>query len=992
MAHMYPYGPELENQAPTTTTTPTPQFSSGDTQEALRFATLLRPYLTQAVKKDKQVLSNVLDTVMTCAAATFPTGSHAAHWFAQVSGRGIGIQDPAMPNGVSVYTSMYCLELALRIHHSLTPATVPADAADYRQEILNVLELLGSKDLERQPAALGDIIFDALHRYYQATPAAVPQGQQPLDIAEQTDLISASFSNRAARRRFLPDIPALAEIRQGLEQHITATILAIPNEYYDTRSFFSAERRTARLNRPEPLTPIEFLESMFRAEFCKVTDIEQQQLRECRPKKGQSYEQWEARFVSLVAICESRPPFQREELCTHYMNMASSFGDELRRHLLAAYATLPRDTRAVNDLYPLAQNFLKDNRQLQRHAAVHHLSTSLASSRLSSPARGRTPHPSSSGSNAQRNRYVTFQANPTQAYNHSSGFVDPDSFSYYASESHSIHTANTAHDGWCELCNKRHATGICWVDQPHLAPADWRPPANELFQHYARRCCEHGLRVQWPAAHSSPPRRASTPTTQQPVTPGGRPILNRAVSPSPRQRQPSPAPTKPSPSYNRVPPPAERPAARYTEAAWPIPDSGFGAMVSDPFDSCSPTSFTFGAHVTTRSQSAVAVSPRSRQQAAPPEPFRHLPPPPVNPSPVNRTAAIRRQPPPVPFAPTPVPASTPSDQLLLPARRQGLAISASVRPVSTVRLADPAAVELPLSQLVKCLGPAGLRLLDFLRLDCPLVVSGVSSEPLAVPLHQVSARIPLADAGALAQAAEQAAPLPAQAAATEHVPGSPSSDSSAVTDITGADSAGDINPMTPTLEPTVRTYDVPSVTYLKGGVPALGITILLGDDAIANPATMIDSGANVNLITTRLADHYGIAYTTSHTINMRTASDRPNPTSGKVTSDIAFTLAAGTPFAVTLRLPVHVVPAAEQQGWDLLLGTGFLGAIGASLDFAASLLHYRPQLPNTPSSVPASHPSLTIHSIPLTTTTASPCPEYLADLQAPSGVSPTVSV
>lgn len=136
MAHLYPFGGSDASTASHhgSGSMPPPQFGSGDTQAALRFATSLRHFLAQSMKKEK-LLGSQLEPVLSAAAPTFPTGTAAARWFADVSGRGTGIEDPTRPRGTAIFSIMYLAELGLRMHHALTPIVTPEQVSRYCSEL-----------------------------------------------------------------------------------------------------------------------------------------------------------------------------------------------------------------------------------------------------------------------------------------------------------------------------------------------------------------------------------------------------------------------------------------------------------------------------------------------------------------------------------------------------------------------------------------------------------------------------------------------------------------------------------------------------------------------------------------------------------------------------------------------------------------------------------------------------------------------------------------
>lgn len=194
---------------------------------------------------------------------------------------------------------------------------------------------------------------------------------------------------------------------------------------------------------------------------------------------------------------------------------------------------------------------------------------------------------------------------------------------------------------------------------------------------------------------------------------------------------------------------------------------------------------------------------------------------------------------------------------------------------------------------------------------------------------------------------------------------------------------------TPVLS-TIRKYLPPTTACLEAECPTAGVSILLHGRIVACPRTMLDSGANVNLMVLDLATLLEIGFTPEQAIALQGTTESPSSTRGRVQAEVDIGVGMGTEGQVVLRVPIHVVRVSKQQSWGLLLGTGFLNLIGASLDFFTSQLHYRPHLPDVADDEPvnpadSSHPANVVYSIPMITTTDKPSPAFLADLLAPTG-------
>jgi hypothetical protein len=187
-----------------------------------------------------------------------------------------------------------------------------------------------------------------------------------------------------------------------------------------------------------------------------------------------------------------------------------------------------------------------------------------------------------------------------------------------------------------------------------------------------------------------------------------------------------------------------------------------------------------------------------------------------------------------------------------------------------------------------------------------------------------------------------------------------------------------------TVEGTTYTFCPPSVTYLEAGKPTESLSLVCNGKVLAAPRTLLDSGANINGIPLRVALACGAKFSDKQRMALRGASKTPSTTLGRVTTELDICLCLGTTSSVTLRLPLHVVDTGDNKSWDLLLGTGFLAAIGAKIDFLTSTLTFRPQLINTPNADKAAIAKLATHTIPITTTTNNPSAAYLRDLLSPA--------
>ena len=140
---------------------------------------------------------------------------------------------------------------------------------------------------------------------------------------------------------------------------------------------------------------------------------------------------------------------------------------------------------------------------------------------------------------------------------------------------------------------------------------------------------------------------------------------------------------------------------------------------------------------------------------------------------------------------------------------------------------------------------------------------------------------------------------------------------------------------------------------------------------MACPDVLADSGANVCLATEELAKAKGWGISTDRAMPVSGTGANPTYTLGVVTAPIDLTFCMGTPGEITLRVPLHVIRGSSGQAWQLLLGTNVLNHIGGDVCTSSSQLLYRPALPHTPNSTPAS--ALPTWSLPLTTSLP-PCP------------------
>jgi hypothetical protein len=332
--------------------------------------------------------------------------------------------------------------------------------------------------------------------------------------------------------------------------------------------------------------------------------------------------------------------------------------------------------------------------------------------------------------------------------------------------------------------------------------------------------------------------------------------------------------------------------------------------------------------------------------------------------------------------------------------------------VSELQQHAPQVLELPLYHVLGMESPRYLRYLASSGGEPRIVVTGLGPERYAVPLEHLSVRMPARQAVELIARRpmgdvegpdnERLAARMAEVLETERqalVPGNVTGEEEAAMEAAcnrayapSAPSASLHVPTAAAPEPSRRQYPIPSVTYLEAEQPHQGITIVHDNRIIAAPCTMLDTGANVNLITADLAHRLNLSHAPSHSITLAGTSDTPTATVGRITSPISIGLCVGTTAACLLSLPIHVVPSTKQQRWGLLLGTGFLSIIGARLDFFSSELLFRPNLADSTAAPTESLHSLQarqdpageVFAIPMITTTSNPSPSYLADLTAPT--------
>lgn len=503
-----------------------------------------------------------------------------------------------------------------------------------------------------------------------------------------------------------------------------------------------------------------------------------------------------------------------------------------------------------------------------------------------------------------------------------------------------------------------------------------------------------------------------------------------------------------APSYNNAPPPQqlhrqqereERHAGYHVDAdgelqyesefavmaqeGWALEEPQFGGGggageregESDPEDD-EPLVSWASAHATTRAKTLAS------REAVAPEPVESAVGPAAEQAPLGSAVPVsrlHREPPPTGFAADQLPrglspAQLPSRvhtqlvaaQLGANQRAQALPLSMGVVPLAArVQKGGAGGVRVSLQQLVDYAGMG-----EFFKEALPLVVSGVGTERYAVDMSQLEVLMGAAQAVKVFGGASLGGGGSAEAVVASAERGDMESTSlkggdfeggdkkfagqgDESTDLGGGQGGGPHHLERPTaaaadeavpVQGTTHTFQAPSVTYLESSEPAGGITLACNGKVLARPRTMLDSGANINGIPLRVALACGAKFSKEQRVALQGTSRTPSSTLGRITTELDVCLCLGTAHSITLRLPLHVVDTGSSRSWDLLLGTGFLTAIGATINFMTSTLSFLPELINTPNADKAALSKLATHTIPLTTTTDHPSAAFLRDLRGPA--------
>jgi hypothetical protein len=1020
-----------------------PMFTGGNSMLAAEFSGKLEQFLTQqAVRADKG-RGSINSTLLVPMANCFPKGTDPALWFDAVTGNEQQLyqapnqlQPPVIP-----ILEIYLLEWELHFMHSLTPQTVLADAAEYRACIYAALKALWAEDLRVTPPNLHLLIQHAHSAYLHAHPNAAgrdkdgerdAQGNHPLmppdEAALRCDYSPDTFSNDYKRLQFYPHLIGLANRRADIYIRIATIVEGISDEWTRTRAFFSRESIDNRLTMP-PLGPVKYLIACYRAQWVGITKTEHNMLLNCNPSNHPTYKSWLSEYKHLVGLTSSEPPLTRERLCEHFMlKLRSKYGDEIYNYVRHHYTGLNPTTRTVLDLYGPAskyhRDFLEQYESSSSNSSRRPTNTTPTKPRPEqSPNRGRTSYPSSPN---RSGRTVSFSANahdyyyPPEREHHHYRHPSPEPRHhqyhqrYHSPEPHSSYNVSSSSSStYCALCKDHHRNAVCYYQtNPNQVPSWWAPESTPLprLMLYLNTCQANGWEPRMPHNPSSRSIPAPTPISSATAM---RPQSTRNVIPT-TSNNPSSSSGRgrggaKAPTYRNQPPPEqlrrqqeheERHAGHHFDADEPQFETDFNAMLLE-------------ANPLTRAK-VLEQRLEAAKQAAVEEPTAAAP----VPAPVEAgapealssavpTPRLRREPAPVGFTADQLPRGLLPEQLperqnprlavaQLQAthRSQALPLSTGVVPLAVrAPRGGGGLVHVPLQQLIDYGG-----LGEMFKEALPMVVTGVGTEQYAMDTSKVmvlmgaaqavkvfggreggvrayvaEADVALKEVGSVVGLGRELEPLGGE---LEPLGGELEPLGEAV--VTAVSAAA-----TTTVQGTIHTFCPPAVTCIEAGPLEESIALVHKGKVVARPRSLADSGANVNAITRQTAEASGAKFSKEQQLALKGAAKNPTSTLGRVTTEMDICLCLGTSSSVRLRLPLHVVDTGDNPSWDLLLGTGFLAAIGANIDFLSSTLTFRPELINTPNADEAAIAKLSTHTIPITTTTANPSAAYFRDLVSP---------
>ncbi len=295
-----------------------PEFKGGDGAVSAEFAGKLEQHLTlQAARADRH-RGSISSTLIVPASTCFPKGTPAALWWEAVRGvnQGLFQNDDEQQFDGGIITEIMLLEWELHTLHSLTPDTVVANAAEYREVIWLAIKHLWPEDLRCNPPNRHRLYQHAHQLYLEANPTQAPpnknaarvDGVFPPMAAEEAALRAEydtdTFSNDFMRRQFHPALAGLAARRTAIYAAIAAACGRISDEWTRTIAFFSPHAIAQRLTRP-PLPPVKYIIAIFKAQWVGVTTAEHNLLLNCKPRHFPTYKQWLSRFKDLVVLTSS---------------------------------------------------------------------------------------------------------------------------------------------------------------------------------------------------------------------------------------------------------------------------------------------------------------------------------------------------------------------------------------------------------------------------------------------------------------------------------------------------------------------------------------------------------------------------------------------------------------------------------------------------------------------------------------------------------------